>query len=199
MEAPNPESPFVDLAFAGRSELITALDQAVGHPRVEEVTSAVQATLVDLLCSGTLRLPAALKQPRPEGYARRLVYKSPELGYAIIAMTWGPRQGTPLHDHAGVWCVEGVVEGQIDVTQYQLMDRQGERWRFQPQGTVRATLGTAGCLIPPFEYHTIANALPDRSSVTIHVYGQELERCTVFEGPDAGWYAEKTRRLGYVN
>ncbi len=26
-------------------------------------------------------------------------------------MTWGPGQGTPLHDHAGIWCVEGVVEG----------------------------------------------------------------------------------------
>ena len=33
-------------------------------------------------------------------------------------MTWGPGQGTPVHDHGGLWCVEGVVEGQIAVTRY---------------------------------------------------------------------------------
>lgn len=188
-----------ELAFQGRQDLITRLDSAVALPRVEDVVEAVKISLVDLLSSGTLRLPAALTQPTAEGYARRLIYKSPGYGYTVIAMTWGPRQGTPLHDHAGVWCVEGVVAGQIDVTQYAFRQKSGSRWRFDPQGTVRATFGSAGWLIPPFEYHTIHNALAAEPSVTLHVYGRELEQCTVFEGPLDGWYEQKTKALGYVN
>ena len=38
--------------------------------------------------------------------------------YTAVVMTWGPGQGTAMHDHGGLWCVEGVVEGAMTVTQY---------------------------------------------------------------------------------
>ena len=39
-------------------------------------------------------------------------------------MTWGPGQRTALHDHAGIWCVEGVVEGEMAVTRYELLEEE---------------------------------------------------------------------------
>ncbi len=183
--------------FSGREDLVTRLDAAVQRSSVEEITSGVQNTLTQLIQAGTLQLPSELKKACEDHYARRLLYRSPDHDYTVIAMIWGPSQGTPLHDHAGVWCVEGVLEGEIDVTQYDLLEQQDDRCHFQRQDTVRAGIGEAGSLIPPFEYHTIANARDDASSITVHVYGCELTQCTIFSGGTDGWYQRQTKPLGY--
>ena len=105
-----------------------------------------------------------------------------------------------VHDHDGVWCVEGVVEGEIEVVQYDLAEMAGERYRFEPQNVVKAGLGTAGTLIPPFEYHTIKNSLQDgRSTVTLHIYGRELQKAHIFAPEGDGWYQRTVRLLGYAN
>jgi len=187
----------------GLEELIARLDQAVQRAGAERVCAEVKDTLEELLTSGTLELPQAMVAPRPDRYARRLLHKSDALGYSVLVMTWGPGQGTPLHDHAGMWCVEGVLRGDIDVTQYELLEQQGERYRFRRQGTVSAGVGNAGALIPPFEYHTIANVSPTDKAVTVHVYAGEMTTCTVFapvpadsQGDD-GWHDRQERQLSY--
>ena len=60
-------------------------------------------------------------------------------GIAVV-MTWGPGQRTPLHDHAGIWCVEGVVEGRMDVTQYDLVEQTHDAYRFEAKGCVHAAV-----------------------------------------------------------
>ncbi len=65
--------------------------------------------------------------------------------------------------------------------------------------TVAAGPGNAGSLIPPFEYHTIKNSLADDTSVTIHVYGQELTQCSIFEPEDDVWFVRHTRMMTYDN
>jgi 3-mercaptopropionate dioxygenase len=189
----------------GLDELIDCVDQAVRAAEPEHVTREVKSTLERLLTSGALELPPALVEPRPDRYARRLLHKSEELGYSVLVMTWGPGQGTPLHDHAGMWCVEGVLSGDIDVTQYELLDQQGDRYRFRQQGTVAAGVGNAGALIPPFEYHTITNASTTEKAVTVHVYAGEMTTCTIFvpvaadSGLGDGWHDRQERQLSYCD
>ena len=96
--------------FHGFDELVRRFDHAVGLAGVDDITAEVQATLTDMLSDGRVELPAEVIAPIPGKYARRLIYRSDELGYAVIAMIWGPGQGTKLHDHDGVWCVEGVLQ-----------------------------------------------------------------------------------------
>ena len=60
-------------------------------------------------------------------------------------------------------------------------------------------LGTAGCLIPPFEYHTLANALSDRPTITLHVYGGEMDFCNLYRPTDQGWWHQVPRSLEYAN
>jgi predicted metal-dependent enzyme (double-stranded beta helix superfamily) len=181
----------------GLDELISCLDAAVQRSTPEEITGCIKDTLERLSASGALELPAAFTEPRPDRYARRLLHKSAEHGYTAIVMTWGPGQGTPLHDHAGMWCVESVIEGQIEVTQYDLESQDGERYRFRREGTITAGPGEAGALIPPFEYHTIANTAADRKAVTLHVYAGEMQTCTVFQPAADGAYERLERQLSY--
>ena len=147
--------------------------------------------------SERLDLPESLVRPKTYGYARRLLHLSDRFGYSVLAMTWGPGQGTALHDHSGMWCVEGVLCGTIEVTQYELLEEQGSRYRFRRQGSVQAGVGDAGALIPPFEYHVICNTSTSDKAVTLHVYAGEMTQCTIFAPADDGWHDRQERQLCY--
>lgn len=178
-------------------ELVARLDQAVAAPSIQAITAGVKRVLEDLLGGHRVALPDAFRQVRPDGYARRLLHRDPDGRYTAIVMTWGPGQGTPVHDHGGLWCVEGVVEGQIAVTQYDVTSAGDERFRMQARGTVLAGCGEAGRLIPPTDHHVIANARPDGASLTLHVYGGDLCECQVFLPESDGSYASHRRQLTF--
>lgn len=180
----------------GCRRLVHELEVAITQSETAaEITQAVRDTLKRLIQEEAVRLPDEMRQPSPGSYARRLIYSCPRGRWTALAMIWGPGQGTPLHDHAGLWCVEGVLEGEIEVTQYELLERRGDLLRFEPQGTHVAGVGTAGRLIPPYDYHTIANALREVPSITIHIYGGEMDHCNIFEPRSGGWYEQLPRTL----
>jgi predicted metal-dependent enzyme (double-stranded beta helix superfamily) len=178
-------------------DLIKCLDRSVDAGSVTEVTARVKADLETLLTRGAVTLPDWFRQPAADTYARRLLHRDPLGRYTAIVMTWGPGQGTPVHDHGGLWCVEGVVEGQIAVTQYDIAPDGGERFSVTPRETILAGAGTAGRLIPPTDYHVIRNALPATPSLTLHVYGGDLCECRVFVPGDDGRYTSQLRTLTF--
>lgn len=182
---------------AGCETLCTALDAAVAGGRgAEETTRRVEQTLRDLIQHGEIELPESLRRPCADGYARRLVHKSDELGYTVVAMVWNVGQGTPLHDHNGMWCVEAVLDGRIEVVQYERVAEGSDGCRFERRGTVLAGPGSAGTLIPPFEYHTMTN-VERRPSISVHVYQSEMTACRAYRPRDDGWYEPYERRLSY--
>jgi predicted metal-dependent enzyme (double-stranded beta helix superfamily) len=182
---------------AGLTELIDRLNAAVEEPTSDAITRRVKADLEDVLGRGALNLPARFRTPRADCYARRLLYQDPRNRFTAVVMTWGPGQGTPVHDHGGLWCVEGVVDGQMQVTQYDVRP-EGDAFRVRPVGeALTAGVGTAGRLIPPTDYHVLANANPDATSVTLHVYGGSLDGCRVFTPGADGRYVESVRALSY--
>ncbi|HUE89043.1 MAG TPA: cysteine dioxygenase family protein [Vicinamibacterales bacterium] len=182
---------------AGLTELIDRLSAAVEEPTPEAITRRVKADLEDLLGRGSLDLPARFTTPRSDCYARRLLHQDPRNRFTAVVMTWGPGQGTPVHDHGGLWCVEGVVEGQMEVTQYDVQP-EGDAFRVRPVGpALTAGVGTAGRLIPPTDYHVLANANPDATSITLHVYGGSLDGCRIFTPRADGRYVESVRALSY--
>jgi 3-mercaptopropionate dioxygenase len=168
-----------------------------GEPKAS-VPEMVKAVLIDSLKSGSLALPAHFKQPVEGSYARRLLHRDEAGQYTIVVMTWGPEQKTALHDHAGIWCVECVVDGNMEVAQYDLVSEHDDRFRFEQRSRVIAGRGSAGCLIPPFEYHTLANAA-STPSVTLHVYGGEMDHCHVFEPAADGSYRRVRKDLAYCD
>lgn len=134
-------------------------------------------------------------------YARHLVYKGSESGCCVVAMAWGPGQGTPVHDHDGVWCVECCLEGQLEVIRYELEDtiEKGEEpvYVFHPVESERVGEGNVGSLIPPYEHHVIRN--PGQSkAITLHVYGKELLKSSCFMPLGENQYRRVERRLAYA-
>ena len=179
-------------------ELIRRLDQATAAPDDAARCRNVKQVLVEIVASGEQFLDPALLEPSPDYYARRLLHRDPQGRYTVVAMVWDRGQGTPLHDHAGHWCVECVYRGKIRVTSFSVHggDPETAIVNFEKEKVVMAGIGEAGALIPPFEYHMIEN--PDaQPSVTIHVYGGEMKFCHVYEPVGGGGYRRQYKELSY--
>lgn len=186
-------TPFLLPCCPGGKRLIAQLDAAVDHADVSVVVKQVEQVLLAAIVDPAIEMPAVIHEAVSDHYARRELYRSPLHGYSVIAMTWGAGQGTPLHDHDGQWCVEGVWHGTLKITPYQLLAREGERHRFQPHPCIVGNRGSAGNLIPPDEFHVLRNASAEEIAISIHVYQQPLERCSVFEPVAEGsdWYLRR--------
>lgn len=167
--------------FPGRDKFIATVDAAVASGDKHAVTAALRNALCALIRDSEVQLPDCVNQAICDHYARRELYRSPEYGYSVVAMTWGPGQGTPLHDHSGLWCVEGVWHGELEITQYELLEESAGRFRFRAAGGMHAGPGSAGSLIPPHEYHTIRNASADAVAVSLHIYQAEMACCAKFQ------------------
>ena len=183
------------LDFPGSKNLIEKLDAAVAQDSVEQITATLRRTLCELIQNRDVCLPDCCFSTLPDHYGRRELYRSEQHGYSVVAMTWAPGQGTPLHDHSGLWCVEGVWDGQLEIVQYELLGREGERFRFRAAGGMHAGPGSAGSLIPPHEYHTIRNASADQIAVSLHIYKAPMECCTTFLPADGEWYQRAAKTL----
>ncbi len=181
-------------------DLVARIDAAVENENSDAVCAGIKEALEELTDCDSTWVPGACAEVQEGCYARRLLHRDPDGRYTVIAMTWGPGQGTPLHDHAGSWCVECVYRGKILVTSYDL-DQAGdgdEGWTFHEEGKIEAVVGEAGALIPPFEYHTIQNVY-DETAITIHVYKGEMLTCHLFQPTETeGVYRRETKELGYA-
>ena len=186
-------APNID--FPGHDKLVAALDRAVSAGDEHAITAALRNTLCALIMDGDVQLPACVHDPIDDHYARRELYRSPGLGYSVVAMTWGPGQGTPVHDHCGLWCVEGVWVGQLQITQYQLLERQDDRFRFRAASDMHAGPGSAGSLIPPHEYHTIRNTSDAAVAVSVHIYKAPMGTCSMFVPKDGEWFERQAKTL----
>jgi predicted metal-dependent enzyme (double-stranded beta helix superfamily) len=183
--------------FPGCRDLIGAIDQAVAHDTTFTITDSLRNSLCKLMRSDAVKLPDCVFETAEGRYARRELYRSEEHGYCVVAMTWGPGQGTPIHDHCGMWCVEGVWSGALEVVQYERLADENGHCRFQPIGSIQAGPGSAGSLIPPHEYHTIRNPSDEAIAVSLHIYSGNMTRCAVFQPlPEDHGYERCERQLG---
>lgn len=183
------------LEFPGSRRLVDSLTAAVDQPSPTKVTDSLRRALCNLILDPEVQLPACCFVSSRDRYARRELYRSDEHGFSVIAMTWGPGQGTLIHDHAGMWCVEGVWRGSLEITPYELIERRGDRYRFEPRGTMHIGRGSSGSLIPPHEFHTIRNPSEGANAVTVHVYRGPMTQCSIFRPACNDWYSRDERQL----
>ncbi len=183
-----------------RAELQRALRVAITEqPCSATRCERVQAVLEELAAThGADWLESWQRAPHSDRYARHPVITPDSEDFVAIAMVWGPGQGTAIHDHGGLWCVEAVLEGRIEVESYLPVPQPGGRAEFVRQTVVEAGVGAAGHLIPPFDHHVIRNVHPE-PAVTLHVYGGPMRQCTVYRRHPEGGFEPESVLLGFDN
>ena len=170
----------------------------VAGGRKKETVLAVKDRLASLLGLSP-EIPAQAKQILPDQYARHLLYRDPMGRFEVVVMAWGPGQQTLVHDHSGIWCVEGVIAGKIDVTRYDISGGvNGDTVRMDKTDVIHAGRGECGALIPPVEYHRISNPY-EQPAYTLHVYGGQMQTCRVFMERGDGCWDVSTRALTFTS
>ncbi|HSJ98494.1 MAG TPA: cysteine dioxygenase [Myxococcota bacterium] len=148
--------------------------------------------LLARLIAGDAWLPDEYARPDPERYTQYLLHCDPLERFSVVSFVWGPGQRTPIHNHT-VWGLIGVLRGAERSQRYERtpggMRASGEEGLHHP-GDIEMVAPDRG------DIHVVSNALEDRASVSIHVYGANIGavRRSVF---DAATGEEKSFISGY--
>ena len=116
-------------------------------------------------------LPDAFARSDPNRYQQHLLHCDPLERFSIVSFVWGPGQHTPVHDHT-VWGMVGMMRGTEYCEEFALDASTGrlaagEKHPLQP-GEVDLVSPRVG------DIHRVSNALEDRASISIHVYGGNI-------------------------
>ena len=118
----------------------------------------------------------------PDCYVRHLLHRDPQNRFVVLALVWNPGQMTPVHDHS-CWGVMGLLENTLEEVCYDRLD-DGKRPGFAELEQSRGTdVGKGGVayLLPPFEeIHRIGNT-SGKPTISVHVYGRDLDEVNVFD------------------
>ena len=116
-------------------------------------------------------LPDDFAKPHPEHYQQYLLHADPLERLSVVSFVWGPGQTTPVHDHT-VWGLIGILRGAELCAAYSptlpgqaMTAHVEERLEAGQIGVVSPTIG---------DVHKVSNALADRQSISIHVYGTNI-------------------------
>ncbi len=140
-------------------------------------------------------LPEACAVAGPT-YRQYLLHCDPLERFSVVSFVWGPGQKTPVHNHT-VWGLVGMLRGEEVSTEMQpggspgAPMRPGRVDRLRPGEVAKVSADT-------YDIHVVENALPDRASISIHVYGANIGAVarSVFD-PQTG--AAKRFISGYTN
>lgn len=184
-------------AFPLLDDIVVLADAAMQAGTPSRIVPALVENLRGLL-SNIGDLPDSLLQVRSEGYARRELYHSAAHGYRIIAITWGAGQASPIHDHADVWGVEAVLQGELEVTDFRSVREFDALTELLPIGQHRLVAGSVISLLPPHDLHACRNVGTRKPAVSLHIYGRHLERVRSYVHLDGRLYRREEVSLTSV-
>ncbi len=97
--------------------------------------------------------------------------------YSSLAILWPPGHASPVHDHGGLWGLEVVVSGALEIDEYDILSPRQLRHRHH--GVLHTGEGTwfAGHRFA----HSCRNASTSEPALTLHVYGGDLAHYTAYE------------------
>ena len=151
-------------------DFVAAMTRLVESTRDEPTLLARGRELLATLIADDAWLPAEFAEPDPRSYRQYLLHCDPLERFSVVSFVWGPGQRTPVHDHT-VWGLVGVLRGAERCTEYA---PQGDRVvpcggeHVMQAGMIEAVSPTVG------DWHVVSNALADRPSVSVHVYGANI-------------------------
>ena len=149
---------------------MTSLVGGAWQDNDETATVDVGAKLLGELVKNDDWLPEAMAECPPHGYAQNLLWCDPFERFSVVSFVWAPAAKTPVHDHQ-VWGLVGMLRGS-EIARNYTAEPCG---RLALSGTEKLIPGEVTAVSPTIgDIHLVENALRDRPSISIHVYGGNI-------------------------
>ena len=166
----------------GLQDYVSAIDAVLRRRPANPIIIREVSLATKRLCADDRWLGEAKRTGSPDCYTRHLLHRDPENRFVVLALVWMPGQSTPIHDHS-CWGVMGILENSLEEVCYDRLD-DGSRPDFAELEQSRGTdvgRGSVAYLLPPFEeIHRIGNT-SNKPTISLHVYGRDLDEVNVFD------------------
>ncbi|QWD98042.1 cysteine dioxygenase [Polynucleobacter sp. MG-5-Ahmo-C2] len=152
-------------------DFVIGMTHLVSQESTESNLISKGSDLLETLIQTDSWLPEFCTVPHPEFYQQFLLHADPLGRFSVVSFVWGPGQKTPIHDHC-IWGLIGMLRGMEKGQRYKKL-ASGELVMDGPetvlrQGYIEAVSPTIG------DIHVVSNAIPDKTSISIHVYGANI-------------------------
>ena len=158
------------MAIERLKEAVKAYTHLVSSETDEGVLLSRGSEILQDLVSHDDWLPEAAAVADNARYQQYLLHCDPLERLSIVSFVWGPGQCTPVHDHS-VWGLIGILRG----------EERSRRFEKNPDGSLKPSEwvsmapGDIDVISPrQGDIHEVVNGLPDRPSISIHVYGANI-------------------------
>jgi predicted metal-dependent enzyme (double-stranded beta helix superfamily) len=166
----------------GLRDYVGAIEGVLARRPANKIIIREVSAATKLLCASDRWLEERHRVGNPDRYTRHLLHRDPQNRFVVLALVWQPGQMTPIHDHS-CWGVMGLIQNSLEEVCYDRLD-DGKRADFAELEQSRGTdVGQGGVayLLPPFEeIHRIGNT-SDKPTISLHVYGRDLDEVNVFD------------------
>ena len=184
-------------SFPLLDDIVVLADAAMKAGKPSRIVPGLVENLQGLLCN-VGPLPPSLLQAGAREYVRRELYRSPAFGYRVLAITWGPGQASPIHDHADTWGIEAVLRGELEVVDFRSLRQYEALGELVPSGQHRLAAGQVIGLLPPHDLHACRNVATREVAVSLHVYGRHLDEVRRYVHVQGRLYRQERMRLASV-
>jgi len=121
------------------------------------------------------------------GYRRVPLSGASEASYSALLIAWPPGHSTPIHDHEGLWGIELILDGVIEVEAFSLvLEPQLE---LVSRGATILGLGDHAAFSDSDYAHRCRNLSVHHPALSLHIYGGELEGFRAFDRDAEGRWA----------
>ena len=166
----------------GLPDLVRAIETTLDQRPANKVIIREVSKATKRLCADDRWLDGRYRACDGQGYARHLLHRDPQNRFIVLSLVWNPGQMTPIHDHS-CWGVMGILQNSLEEICYDRLD-DASRPEFAELKQTRGTdvgQGSVAYLLPPYEeIHRIGN-VSDKPTISVHVYGRDLDEVNVFD------------------
>lgn len=171
------------------SAIRRTIEGCLANPSADCV-ERIRLALTDFATAPNCPVAADFYDPADMGnYRRYLLHGSEGSAYSCLLIKWPPDHVTPLHDHGGVWGIELVIDGALQVEEYNAEAVNDEQTSLAPQRTTILGVCDSTAFVEPGYVHRCRNLSSRRPSLSLHVYGGMLAHFSTFHPVAEGRFA----------
>ena len=154
---------------------MTSLTGGAWQDKDEKAIVEVGAKLLGELVKHDDWLPEQAAKAPPHSYAQNLLWCDPFERFCVVSFVWAPSANTPVHDHE-MWGLVGMLRGSETSLAF---SRHPATGALVPGALTTLAPGDVEVLVPAprnpaGDIHQVTNALADKPSISIHVYGGNI-------------------------
>jgi predicted metal-dependent enzyme (double-stranded beta helix superfamily) len=172
--------------------ILGTIDTCMQNGESIDVQSLAQALASASTWSGCPHTEDLVDAASVSSYRRIALADPATHGYEALLIIWPPDHATPVHDHDGLWGMEIMLDGVLEVEAFDLS--LSDHPQLISRGTSVIGIGDHLAFSDADYAHRCRNLSSNRAAVSLHIYGGALDAYHSYHPEEAGRWSSRTHQ-----